>query len=822
MPGARFIAVHGHFYQPPRENPWLEAVETQDSAHPYHDWNERITAECYAPNASARILDDLDRILRIVNNYATISFNFGPTLLSWLEPHAPETYAAIIDADRASRARFSGHGSAIAQGYNHMIMPLANARDRRTQVRWGVRDFEHRFGRKPEGMWLPETAVDTDSLEAMAAEGIRFTILEPGQARRWRSSDDSDWSESGVDPTMPYRCNLPSGKTIAIFFYDGPISRAVAFESLLARGEFLAERLGGAFDPQRTHDQLVNIATDGETYGHHHRYGDMALAYALHYIEDHGLAKLTNYGEFLEKHPPTREVEIRENTAWSCVHGVERWRSDCSCSTGGQAGWNQRWRTPLRETLDWLRDETVEIFERHASDLIEHPWRARDDYIDVVLDRSDDSLQRFLGNHAHPDARANDVLNLLEMQRNAMLMYTSCGWFFNEISGIETVQVLHYAARVIQLAETISGRPLESDFVDRLAPAQSNLPDKGSARDIYERDVKPTVLDLTRVASHYAVASLFDNFDDDAEVYCYRVQRHDFDVYRAGRARMAVASITVTSQITRESQSFSFAVLHLGETELTGGVAPAISPARSAADTGENGATGEIAGISYEQVKQQLAEAFEPGGIPATIRLLDQHFSGMSLSVRSLFRDEQRRILHLICNATLEEAESAFRQLHERYDPLMRFHTRLGIPLPKVLQIAAEFDLNMQLRRLLETDDIAIAEVEGRLREARDERAVLDDMTLMALKDAIERASARFAEDPADVDRLEAYEAIIALVRTMDLRVSMRKPQTQYFRMASTVRPAIAASSSNGQSQRWLALFDALGEQLSFAPEVRG
>ncbi|HEY2325160.1 MAG TPA: DUF3536 domain-containing protein, partial [Thermoanaerobaculia bacterium] len=541
---------------------------------------------------------------------------------------------------------------------------------------------------------------------------------------------------------------------------------------------------------------------DGETYGHHHRYGDMALAYALHYIEERDLAELTNYGEYLEKHPPVHEVEIRENTAWSCAHGVERWRSDCGCSTGGQAGWNQRWRTPLREALDWLRDETAVIFERYASDLIEHPWRARDDYIDVVLDRSDESLQRFLTNHAHPDARANDVLNLLEMQRNAMLMYTSCGWFFNEVSGIETVQVLHYAARVIQLAEKIANRSLESEFMERLAPAVSNLPDRGTARDIYERDVKPTRLDLARVASHYAVASLFDHFDDDADVYCYRVRRHDFDVFRAGRARMAVASITVTSNITRETESYSFAVLHLGETELTGGVRTSHDP------------------DDYEKVKRELAEAFQPGGIPATIRLLDQHFSE-SVSIRSLFRDEQRRILKLICNATLEEAESAFRSLHERYDPLMRFHTRLGIPLPKVLQIAAEFDLNMQLRRLLDSDDLVLPEVEARLREAEDERVGLDDMTILALRDAIERAAARFAEDPVDVDRLEAYESIIALVRAMDIRVSLRRPQTQYYRMASTVRPAIAASTANGQTKRWLALFDALGEQLSIAPEAR-
>jgi alpha-amylase/alpha-mannosidase (GH57 family) len=803
MSGSRFICLHGHFYQPPRENPWLEAVETQDSAAPYHDWNERITAECYAPNASARILDDHDRILKIVNNYASISFNFGPTLLSWLDERAPDTYVAIIEADRASRQRFSGHGNAIAQAYNHIIMPLANARDQQTQVRWGIRDFEHRFGRKPEGLWLPETAVDTATLEALAAEGIVFTILEPNQALRWRGPDDSDWVHGGIDPTMAYRCALPSGRMIAIFFYDGPISRAVAFEKLLARGEYLANRLAGAFEETRAHPQLVNIATDGETYGHHHRYGDMALAYANHYIDEVDIAELTNYGEYLEKYPPTHEVEIREMTAWSCAHGVERWRSDCGCNTGAGVGWNQRWRTALREGLDWLRDEVSKIFETRGAKVFQDAWAARDAYIDVVLDRSDDSVARFLAAHAQPGTVAVDALELLEMQRNAMLMYTSCGWFFNDISGIETVQVLHYAARVIQLAEKIGGEPLETEFISLIEPAASNLPDRGNARDIYERDVMPMRLDLARVAAHYAVASLFDNFDDDADVYCYRVFRHDFDVFRAGRARLAVARITVRSQITREEQSFSFAVLHLGETELTGG----IRAVRTEAE--------------YESDKKLIAEAFQPGNVPAMIRLLDQHFSETSVSIRSLFRDEQRRILRVICNATLVEAESAFRQLHERYDPLMRFHTRLGIPLPKVLHMAAEFDLNIQMRRILEAENVALPEVEALLREAKDERVTLDETTLMALRDAIERAADRFDDDPADVERLDTYQCLVALVRTMDLRVSLRKPQTEYYRMASTVRRAIAASGNNGTTERWLALFDSLGEQLSISPEAR-
>ncbi|HYE72224.1 MAG TPA: glycoside hydrolase, partial [Blastocatellia bacterium] len=320
----RYVCIHGHFYQPPRENPWLEAIELQDSAYPYHDWNERITGECYAPNAASRLLDGEDRITEIVNNYARISFNFGPTLLTWMEKHAPETYQALLEADRESRKLFSGHGSAIAQVYNHIIMPLANERDKITQIIWGMRDFTARFGRQPEGMWLAETAVDIPTLELLAAHGIKFTILAARQAGRVRPVNSEHWvdvSNGRVDPKMPYLCRLPSGSTISLFLYDGPISQSIAFEGLLMNGEILANRLLGAFTEQ-TQSQLVHIATDGETYGHHHRYGDMALAYCLRFLESHGLAKITIYGEYLEKFPPTHEVEILENTSWSCAHGI--------------------------------------------------------------------------------------------------------------------------------------------------------------------------------------------------------------------------------------------------------------------------------------------------------------------------------------------------------------------------------------------------------------------------------------------------------------------------------------------------------------------
>ena len=804
----RFICIHGHFYQPPRENPWLEAVETQDSAHPYHDWNERVTAECYGPNASSRILDARDRIAKIVNNYASISFNFGPTLLSWLEQREPDVYAAILDADRASRDRFGGHGSALAQAYNHMILPLANARDKRTQVRWGVADFEARFGRKPEGMWLPETAVDVDSLEALAEEGITFTILEPHQAARWRRIGEDDWTEQAgaIDPTMPYRCTLPSGRTIVLFFYDGPISRAVAFERLLARGENLAHRLLGAFADGRNHPQLVNIATDGETYGHHHRHGDMALAYALDYVNEQKLARIANYGQFLAENPPACEVEIEEDTSWSCGHGIERWRMDCGCSTGAGNGWNQQWRGPLRDALDWLRDECIAIFEALGPRTMHDPWAARDDYIEVIQDRGDDNLQGFLAKHAKPQAATTTVLELLEMQRNAMLMYTSCGWFFNDVSGIETVQVLHYAARVIQLAEKLSGRPLELDFLQRIGQARSNLPDHGDGRQIYEREVKPTRLDLRRVAAHYAVASLFDNFNHQSDVYCYRVSQNDYESIRAGRAKMAIGSITVMSMITREEADFEFTVIHLGETELTGGVRPA-----GAAE-------------SYEAMKRDLAEALRVQGVTSVIRVLDEYFSEPLLSIRALFRDEQRRILSLLCDATLSEAESTFRALHERYDPLMRFHATLGVPLPRVLRAAAEFDVNMQLRRLMGGDDLPLAEIGDRLREARDERVLLDETTLMTIERAVERTAGDAMRKPDSLDLLERFETLVSLVRDSQVKVDLRKPQNDYYRMRKMIRPVVAASAGNGSSSasRWLQHFDALGEKLSISAEASG
>lgn len=488
----RFICIHGHFYQPPRENPWLESITLQESAYPFHDWNERINAECYAPNTQAKILDEKGGVSKRVNNYASMSFDFGPTLLSWMESKAPDTYQAVLDADVISREKFSGHGSAIAQCYSHMIMPLANSRDKYTQVYWGIRDFEFRFKRLPEGMWLPETAVDIESLQIMADLGIRFTILAPHQAGKLLANTESS---EAIDIYHPYRVSLKSGKNIDVFFYNGPLSQSLAFENLLQDGKSFAEKLIQTDKSNGPH--LLSIATDGETYGHHHKFGDMALAFALQYIDEHDDAKLTNYAEFLENFPPEKEIEILERTSWSCSHGVARWSIHCGCQTGGHPEWTQHWRAPLRHALDWLQCRADHIFEDIGNGLFKDPWQARNLYINIRLNKSDQDS--FLADQSRRELEASErniAINLLEMQRHSMLMYTSCGWFFNDISGIETEQILLYAGRAIQLAEELSGDSLEPYFLRLLELAESNVSGKGNGARIYKNINKLATIEI--------------------------------------------------------------------------------------------------------------------------------------------------------------------------------------------------------------------------------------------------------------------------------------------------------------------------------------
>jgi alpha-amylase/alpha-mannosidase (GH57 family) len=801
----RYLCIHGHFYQPPRENPWLDAVEVQDSAAPYHDWNERITAECYGPNGLSRVLDEKERIVEIVNNYSKISFNFGPTLLSWMEAKAPEAYAAVLEADRASRERFSGHGSALAQAYNHMILPLANARDRETQVIWGIRDFERRFGRKPEGMWLPETAADTASLETLAEHGILFTLLAPSQARRFRAVGGRNWHDTpdgSVDPSRTYEVRLPSGRKIAVFFYDGPISRAVAFERLLNSGEAFARRLVGGLSDARTWPQLSHIATDGESYGHHHRFGDMALAYALRFIEAQRLARLTNYGEFLEKNPPKQVVEIHENTSWSCAHGVERWRSDCGCSSGAHAGWRQAWRAPLREALDWLRDQLASAFEAKARLYLKDPWAARNAYIDVVLDRSTASLEAFLAAHAlRPldPAERTTVLKLLGVQRNAQLMYTSCGWFFDDISGLETAQVLLYAGRAIQVAGEALGLSLEEPFLERIARAPSNLPERGDGRKVYQRAMRAAAADPLRIGAHYAIASLFREDGEDGKVYSYSVTPEEQRVLEAGTARLAMGRARVAFTLTGEEHRLEFAVLHQGEHNLTAGVAR---------DRGEE---------RHAAMLTELTQAFEAGDLNELQRLIDKHFDGQLYSLSSLLRDEQRRILRRVLESSLAEARDEYRRLYQRAQPMMRFLTGLRIPLPKAYQVAAELVLNHELRKGFEAPELDLVQIRKLLDKVKQEGVRLDGESLgFALTETLTALARKSFAEPLALPKLTQLAQAVALARTLPFEVNLWRAQNGFYQLARRLSPGLRERVTSGDATAtgWVGVFEALGESL--------
>lgn len=802
----RYLCIHGHFYQPPRENPWFEAIEIQDSAHPYHDWNERITEECYAPNGASRILDGEGRITDIASNYARMSFNIGPTVLSWLEAYNPEIYQSILEADRKSMEWRSGHGNALAQVYNHLIMPLANARDKRTQVIWGIRDFKHRFNRFPDGMWLSETAVDVETLEVLAEQGIKFTILAPRQALRVKKIDSDTWEDvrgGCIDPTRAYFCRLPSGKNINIFFYDGPISQAVAFEKLLNRGEDFANRLLTGYSDIRKWPQLLNIATDGESYGHHHKFGDMALAYALNYIESKGLAKLSNYGEYLEKHQPTHEVEICGNSSWSCIHGIERWRSNCGCNSGGRPGWNQEWRAPLRNALDWLRDAIALKYEDKAREYLRNPWEARDEYIDVILNRLKDNVDQFMQRHAVRNLTKDEkvmVLRLLEVQRHAMLMYTSCGWFFDELSGLETVQIIQYAGRAIQLSEKIFNDGLEGGFLERLAQAKSNLPEHRDGAQIFDKFVKPCVIDLKKVGVHYAVSSLFEDYPESTRIYCYEVNKDDYQKVQAGKVKLAIGKIKIASGITWGSECLSFCVLHLGNHDFNGGVRTFLGDEE------------------YQSMKSLIISTFENGAFASIVRLLDKHFGTHNYSLRDLFRDEQRKILNLVLGTTMDEFETSYRLMYESNRILMSFLQDTGIPIPRVFYTAAEFTLCYDFKKVLE-GEVDIERIQNIINDIKKWNVLVDSLDLEYLIcRKIGKIFDDFYKNPSDISFLQKIKTMLKVVSLMPFEVNLWNVQNIYYKTAKTVYKEYLQKSISGNegAVRWVEEFKQIGKGLFF------
>ncbi|HMX41037.1 MAG TPA: DUF3536 domain-containing protein, partial [Saprospiraceae bacterium] len=604
-------------------------------------------------------------------------------------------------------------------------MPLCNYRDKVTQVVWGIRDFQSRFKRKPEGMWLAETAVDIETLEVLATYGIQFTILAPRQAKAIRMLPAAEvdpaaaapWQnthEGQLDTRRPYWCMLPSGRRIALFFYHGRVAQEVAFNGLLNSGETFAKRLAGILD-DRQEAQLGHIATDGESYGHHHRFGEMALADALNHLENSDLVQLTNYGQFLELHPPTTwEAQIHEPSSWSCVHGVERWRSDCGCNSGGTPGWQQRWRNPLRDTLDWLRDKLIPLYELEAARFLHDPWAARNDYIEVMLKRSDESVAAFLKKHARRDlSHLEEVktLRLMEIQRHAVLMYTSCGWFFDEISGIETNQILQYALRAMDYAQDVASTELHAEFIRRLAEAPSNRFADGAVS--FQQNVVPTRVTLERVATHFAVASLFEDDPGGLDLFNYTASVEFFDKIEAGTPKFAAGRIVIRSRLSHAVRTFCFAVLYLGQQHIIGNISE------------------DMTRGAFDDMYQRTSKAFRAANLGEVIGILQEYFGPEKFTLATLFSDEKAEIIKAITESSLSSAESTLRNVFNDNYQLMTALQEAGLTLPDAWRNIAAYVLNADLLEFFEQEETA---------DPRHLSRIADDVRRWGLKYADEDA----------------------------------------------------------------------------------
>lgn len=720
MNRSAYLCIHGHFYQPPRENPWIEAIEEQSSAHPYHDWNERIFYESYLSNAMARVLEDQGRIVDIVNNFEKISFNFGPSLMWWMQDKHPETHQMIVEADQKSRQVFGGHGNAIAQVYNHMIMPLANRLDKITQVVWGIEDFKFRFGREPEAIWLAETACNEETLEVLVEAGMKFLILEPHQAEAIRRLDSQEWldmPDGRIDPKRPYRCFLKKdpAKYIDIFFYDGPISKAASFEDLLTDAKFFMSRLEGARDERQSPEQLIHIATDGETYGHHKKFGDRALAYLLQVEAPARNFEIINYGQYLEKHPPRYEVRLKdgedgEGTSWSCAHGVKRWKEHCGCRGDGPAEWHQHWRKPLREALDWLRDEVSTIFEQTGEKYFHNIWKARDEYIQVILNRDEQNVWDFINRNQSRNITREDAvtcLKLFEIQRHAMLMYTSCGWFFTELSGIETVQILQYAGRVIELASEFTTLPLEEEFLKRLALAKSNIPDLKDGRGVYERFVKPNIFKIENIASVYAMASALDGYytnSKSVDIYSYHIdvlyQRKEN--YR--NLALNFGRIRVTSKITWETEDLIFVAAQIGLYDFRCSIRAFHNPEE------------------FEDLEKEFFEELNTPHMVEFLRRLDLYFGNHYYALKDLPLKERKEIISVLAKETIEKIENIHENLYDENRGLNEIYRSVNLPIPSEIRYAAEHTLSKRLLAAMKE----ISAYQYNLRKARPIYRIID------------------------------------------------------------------------------------------------
>ena len=818
-----YVVIHGHFYQPPRENPWIEQIEVEPGAAPYHDWNARVTAECYRPNSVARVYDGQGRILDIVDNYQHISFNFGPTLIGWLKDQAPNTYAKILEADARSLAAL-GYGNALAQAYSHPILPLARPRDRETQVIWGLKDFEHRFRRPAVAMWLPETAVNYPTLGTLVDHGMKFVILSPYQAKRIRPLAGGEWraAPGNLDSTQAYRCFLPGPgddprkrRFIDVFFYNGEVAADISFGDLLTDSYRLANRLVEDFSPERARPQLLHVATDGENYGHHKKFGELALAHVLTQVLPQQGFQLTNYAAFLELAPPRLEVELSlgpdgEGSSWSCAHGVGRWKENCGCSTGGQPAWNQRWRKPLRESFDFLNDKLAAIFEAQGRQYFKDPWQARNAYVDVILDRGNGVLEDFFAAQGVPKLKDDDrvaALKLLEMQRHSLLMYASCGWFFADISGLESLQVIKYAARALQLGQDFTSEPLEAPFLKILERAVSNVPKEGNGLTIYQKRIKPAVVDYPKVANQWVISWLKDRERQcPHHIYHYRAEAADLEEKTQGSMQVAAGRLHLASGITLESRSLAFFTAFLGSYLYRTQVQPHPSPQEFLALRDE-----------FFRVLEETPEDL----IPFMVRRLGETY----YSIHDVFKEEKLRVFQDLLWHHQEEALELIAHNFEETRPLLKAMAVEGLPMPRLYRALGEITMNrrlVELLRRMEPEPSSLAASEEILE-------VIQDAQLMGLKlethegaRILGRLLHRHVQDLAESFAAETVTRLsdfLSFVGRLPLTLELTRAQNFLFDLMRDRFPEVAAHAAHDPKAMALAKqLVALMESVHFSP----
>ena len=821
----RYAVIHGHFYQPPRENPWIEDVERQEGAEPYHDWNEQITHQCYLPNMASRVIRN-GKIVDLVNNYSYISFNVGPTLMLWLEKHFPDVHRGIVEADQLSQARNNGHGNAIAQVYNHVIMPLENLRDKHTQVIWGIRDFEHRFGREPEAMWLSETACNRETLEVLIDYGMKFVILAPNQAERAKRFDAEQWtdvSNNTIDPRRPYRhfMHEKDGRRIQdryidVFFYDGPLSRNLAFGSLTNSASAFADAMNKAFSVADFAPVLVDAAVDGETFGHHHQFSDMFLAYLVKYEIPRRKINLVNYARYLELCPPEHEVIIKqgkdgEGTSWSCAHGVGRWKEDCGCTTG-RSEFNQKWRAPLRKAFRSLRDALVPVYELEGGKLFHDPWKARNDYIDIINNRNDDNVMRWLGEHMKVEVNKETrtrAIQLLEMQRHAMLMFTSCGWFFDELSRIETCQCMLYAARAAQLCKQLTGLDYEQQLKEHLAEAPSNIAEFGNGANIYEQFAEPAAVDWKKVVAQYAIRlALLPDDPAPNTIYDFRLNGAGTQWQQLDGWFCGVGSSHFFSAITFEEHEGSFFCIDFGGVDVKCFVR-------------------EFPGDEeFATMRQQLLEQ-SPHIVEIGLRSIVQEFFGdRYYTVDDLFREDREKVITAIMKEKLLSWKHYFQQIFRDNIGLMKRYKDYGWVIPSEMKTPSQYAMAVELAdRFRESeadwnldrvrgvkDSLEVCRWLGLQLDLRDSEYVLKRMIMAKI-------GALFGQLNADDARL--------LNELLDLSVDMRisyqpyEPQNMMFRLLNdVVMPLIGRGENTDKLAEAVNGIIAAAEKMGFDVEA--